>query len=391
MKVRPRLRVGVYALGNVHLGERVVSMVSGKPMSTTWKMPQAPPPLPSPVPSRRKRSLIATRQPEIQRGWQRYHASGISLLVHSSLFLLLAVLGTGSVSVDGTGTWTSVVMEMRASPENDTGIYVDNVGASALGNDESAAGGASSAGQSASLPGGEAAPIDVDSVLSKMEPGGGNGGIGDVGDAAGGLGLGSGGPKLGGSASGAQGKTSVFGIEGTGSHFVYVFDRSSSMNGYGGLPMIKAKNELIKSLHSLNRVNHFQLIFYNDEPMAYGQLAGTMQLFPADDENKQMAIGYVRRMSPDGGTQHLPALRMALSMGVDVVFFLTDADQPPLTQRDLTDLADRAARRSTVIHTIQFGAGGNQGSGAWIAELARSTGGKYRYIDVSTFASDSGN
>jgi hypothetical protein len=80
---------------------------------------------------------------------------------------------------------------------------------------------------------------------------------------------------------------------------------------------------------------------------------------------------------------------MALSMGPDVIFFLTDADQPALSQRNLDDLADRAQRLGAVIHTIQFGAGGNQGTGAWIAELARLTGGKYRYLDVTTFKADS--
>lgn len=355
-------------------------------MSTTWKIPQAPPPLPSPVASRRRAQLVAPKVPEFRRGWRHHQSTGISLLVHCVLFLFLAMLGTGSIGRSGVGVEQPIVVAMFASAESDQGIFVENVGATALGMNDSSGGEASAAAAADSaLPGSEAAPIDVASVLAGIDPNGSGSGVGDVGDAAGGLGLGDGGPALGGSAAVPKVKTSLFGIEGSGTRFVYVFDRSSSMNGYSGLPMANAKRELIKSLQSLGRAHQFQLIFYNEQPMAYGQLSGMMKMFNGTDENKQLAVGYVRRMIPDGGTEHLAALRMGLSMGPDVIFFLTDAAEPALSKRHLDDLIDRAERGGTVIHTIQFGAGGNQGTGAWIEELASSTGGKYRYVDVTTF------
>lgn len=357
-------------------------------MSTTWKMPQAPPPLPSPVASRRREQRGAPPEVAERRTWRNFQSSGISLAVHCTLFIFLALLGTGSVGTPTVGEQQPILVEMVAGGDSSEGIFVENVGATVLGSDASAGGEESAGGADAALPGIDSAPVDVDSVLAGIDPGGGGGGIGDVGEAAGGLGLGAGGPKLGGSSSIPKVKTSVFGIEGTGTRFVYVFDRSSSMNGYTGLPMANAKRELIKSLKSLGRLHQFQLIFYNEEPLAYGQLSGTAKMFPGTDENKQAAIGYVRRMTPDGGTEHLAALRMALAMDCDVIFFLTDADQPALSQRDLNDLADRADRGGVVIHTIQFGTGGNQGTGAWIAELAERTGGKYRYVDVTTFVPD---
>ncbi|MGN6134170.1 MAG: hypothetical protein ACTHOU_06685 [Aureliella sp.] len=355
-------------------------------MSTTWKIPQAPPPLPSPVASRRRLQRGTPPAPQFRRGWRQYQSSGVSLVVHCALFLFLAMLGTGSVGTTGQGVEQPILVAMVAGEESSQGIFVEAVGATALGNDASAGGGESAAaGGDSALPGADSAPIDVGSVLAGIEPGGGSG-VGDVGDAAGGLGLGDGGPALGGSSAVPKVKTSVFGIEGTGTRFVYVFDRSSSMNGYSGLPMANAKRELIKSLQSLGRAHQFQLIFYNEVPMAYGQLAGTMKMLNGTDDNKQRAIGYVRGMKPDGGTEHLAALRMGLAMGPDVIFFLTDADQPALSARNLDDLVDRAERIGAVIHTIQFGAGSNQGTGAWIAELAHGTGGKYRYVDVTTFS-----
>lgn len=357
-------------------------------MSTTWKMPQAPPPLPSPVASRRREQRGAPPEVAERRTWRNFQSSGISLAVHCALFLFLALLGSGSIGTPTVGVQQPVLVEMVAGGDSSEGIFVENVGATVLGSDASVGGDESAGGGEAALPGAESAPLDVGSVLAGIDPGEGGSGIGDVGEAAGGVGLGNGGPQLGGSASIPKVKTSVFGIEGVGTRFVYVFDRSSSMNGYTGLPMANAKSELIKSLRSLGRLHQFQLIFYNEEPLAYGQLSGALQMFPGTDENKKAAIGYVRRMTPDGGTEHLSALRMALSMNCDVIFFLTDADQPALSQRDLRDLAYRAERGGVVIHTIQFGAGSNQGTGAWIAQLAEMTGGKYRYVDVTTFVSE---
>jgi hypothetical protein len=98
---------------------------------------------------------------------------------------------------------------------------------------------------------------------------------------------------------------------------------------------------------------------------------------------KKAASDFVRDIQATGGTQHLRALRMALSLNPDVIFFLTDADKPVLRERDIDDLQNRASRSATAIHAIQFGEGSNQNSGNWIETLATGTSGKYRYINVN--------
>ena len=45
-----------------------------------------------------------------------------------------------------------------------------------------------------------------------------------------------------------SGETSVFGSRGIGTKFVYVFDRSNSMNDFEGRPLAGAKRELLASL-----------------------------------------------------------------------------------------------------------------------------------------------
>ncbi len=178
-------------------------------------------------------------------------------------------------------------------------------------------------------------------------------------------------------------KTNVFGIEGSGNSFVYVFDRSESMNGYEGAPLRMAKRELAQSLESLTSVNQFQLIFYNDTPSPYrGSLSRTRGLIFATDSEKQSASIFVKGIGGSGGTEHLPALRIGVNLGSDVIFFLTDAADPSLKQSEVDDLTERCLTRRTTIHSIEFGTGPSPGNDRWIEQLARRTGGKYRYLDV---------
>ncbi len=215
-------------------------------MSTTWKMPPAPPPLPSPVTSRR-RHLSEPQASDQEKGWQRHQPAIVSAAIHCCLFLMLGLIGTGSLGQKGTAVQAPVVMQVSMGDTEGQAFFVEDVGASALGSDNSSSGD-STLGESATdggpgLPGADAAPVELLSGMTAVGDGGG-GGSGDLNQAAGGFGLGSGGSKLGGSGAMPQARTSVFGIEGTGSRFVYIFDRSSSMNGYGGLPMANAKKRI---------------------------------------------------------------------------------------------------------------------------------------------------
>ncbi|MDZ4852763.1 MAG: hypothetical protein SGI77_26045 [Pirellulaceae bacterium] len=178
--------------------------------------------------------------------------------------------------------------------------------------------------------------------------------------------------------------TKVFGIEGSGSSFVYVFDRSESMNGYEGVPLRMAKRELSQSLASLTSVNQFQIIFYNDAPSPYrGSLSRTRGLIFATDTEKNSASIFVKGITGSGGTEHLPALQTGTNLGSDVIFFLTDAAEPSLSPSEVSSITERCISRRTTIHTIEFGMGRNTGSDRWIEQLAQRTGGKYRYVDVT--------
>ena len=68
-------------------------------------------------------------------------------------------------------------------------------------------------------------------------------------------------------------------------------------------------------------------------------------------------------------------------MRPDVIFFLTDADEPQLSRSDL----DRIGRLNygTVINAIEFGAGPKSGARISSKTLAAENAGQHGYVDVT--------
>lgn len=177
---------------------------------------------------------------------------------------------------------------------------------------------------------------------------------------------------------GHKATVSVFGIEGTGTRFVYVFDRSISM---AGPPLRAAKQQLIASLDSLDSVHQFQIIFFNHEPQAWDLTGGQGRIAFASDANKRQAEKFVQRVSATGGTFRRTALQLALRLGPDVIFFLTDTDDP-MAKSDLTEAIRRARRDTIAINTIEYGSGTASVGENFLTRLARETGGRYVYVDT---------
>lgn len=179
-----------------------------------------------------------------------------------------------------------------------------------------------------------------------------------------------------------RGSTRVFGLEGNGYKFVYVFDRSGSMGGAGRSALAAAKAELVASLASLEPNHQFQIVFYNDEPQLFRIDDREWRLVFATDVNKELARQFVQSVKADGSTEHERALTLALRLAPDVVFFLTDADQPMLTPTQLRRIAELNSGQC-VIHAIEFGLGPSLKSDNFLTQLAGQNGGNHTYIDVS--------
>jgi len=290
-----------------------------------------------------------------------------------------ALEATFDLSGGGGGEDGASSVELDAPP---TGGYFDDEP-----REQFAAEAASGTGPTGGAGGGDSlrqmlAQEPVTSLAGVLPAPGGGGGSGDGGS---GSAIASareamGGPRPAGRLRGGTALTGVFGLRGEGYKFVYVFDRSGSMDGHGGAPLMAAKNELIKSLADLGQEHQFQIIFYNEEPRIFDP-KGAGRLVFGTDQNKNLARRFVRSITASGATRHVEALEMALRLGPDVIFFLTDADEPQMTPRELAHIAQM--NRGTSINTIEFGSDGRRGDDNFLSRLARQNGGQHVYVDVT--------
>jgi len=165
----------------------------------------------------------------------------------------------------------------------------------------------------------------------------------------------------------------------SGRKFVFVLDRSASMDSTADQLMRLSTEELSKALAALNEAHDFQI-------MAYNQRTVTLtppDLLPASEEHKARAIPFLRNLPSVGGTNHLGALYHAISYRPDAILFFSDGGEPFLSKEALRQI--RSQTGGTIqIHCFEFGLGipeADQPSG-FMQALARQNRGTYLYIDV---------
>lgn len=194
-----------------------------------------------------------------------------------------------------------------------------------------------------------------------------------------GEGGGSGGGSGGGVGRGSGPGTAFFGARERAGSFAYVIDCSGSMATRGSLNV--AKRELLASLEQLPPDARFGVVFYNVRPIVFTDSAGRAGLMPATAASKERVRSRLTQIVADLGTNHMDALRAALALRPEVIFFLTDADL--MTRRDAEQIIAEAG--SIRIQAVEFASGPDAGVTIPLRTLAAATGGSYRYIDVTTF------
>jgi hypothetical protein len=307
---------------------------------------------------------------------RRLRAWAFSVLFHTGWISLLAVTVEQAPrgAADEPGRTAGIVLK-RSSAEGD--LYE---GEEDLAPSEPSSQPLPPADLIAALPS-ESAAAEIGADLPQLPvPGPGatqGGGQPDAGAFTGG-----GGGRTGSLGGGGQTQVSVFGVEGTGTKFVYVFDRSSSMEG---APLAAAKRQLIESLAALEEIHQFQIIFFNHETDAFTVPGSGRRIAYANDRNKQLAANFIGGISADGGTDRYTALRQAVALGPDVVFFLTDADDP-MAASELAQIERANRRNGAAICVIEFGRRSIPPQQNFLIDLARSSGGQYGYVNTLKLA-----
>jgi hypothetical protein len=193
-----------------------------------------------------------------------------------------------------------------------------------------------------------------------------------------------GGEGVGGGSAGGAGRsigpgTQFFGAREHAHSFTYVIDCSGSMATRNSLDV--AKREMMASINQLAPDAEFAVIFYNLQTRVLNDPQGRKGLMAATALNKARVQAQLEPVSPLGGTDHMLALRDALKLKSEVIFFLTDAEL--ISNSDIDEILPEVGQ--TRIQAIEFGFGMSLGQRTPLSRLATSTGGTYRYIDVSRF------
>jgi hypothetical protein len=199
-------------------------------------------------------------------------------------------------------------------------------------------------------------------------PGSGSGGGGGAGGGSGG-----------GAGRGIGPGTQFFGARDHAHSFAYVIDCSGSMATRNSLEI--AKREMLASISQLPPDAQFAVIFYNLQARMLTDPSGKKGLMAATAPNKARVPSQLATIAPDGGTDHMTALRAALTLKPEVIFFLTDADL--MSNNDVNEILAEVG--PTRIQAVEFGRGTELGQRTPLGRLATTTGGSYLYIDVSHF------
>lgn len=151
--------------------------------------------------------------------------------------------------------------------------------------------------------------------------------------------------------------------------YAFVVDASGSMQG---LRMKVVLQQLNQSINALEDDQSFFVVFFSDRafPMCWPQT--TTQLIQATAVNRNYVLNWANGVEPDGGTKPHRALRMALELRPEVVFFLTDGSIPDTTDR----LAKRYRASQTRINTICIGGNATR----LMQRIATESGGSYTGI-----------
>ncbi|HEV3344698.1 MAG TPA: hypothetical protein VG125_30255 [Pirellulales bacterium] len=335
-------------------------------------------------------AIVPAEQPVAVRRWRWEVATPawlMSLVVHALLVILLGYVA--SQRVHGTNAPLNAVLISSSSTAQDNEDYFDDertvqmAGGEPSNEPEGGAPGTSGDAAESSLAEIASGPPPVDAstalpsaALASVNPGE------PIAAAATGAGSLLNGPRRQGSVQGKFARTHVYGAAGEGNTFVYVFDRSSSMGTGGNSLLASAKHELLASLGDLGEENRFHIIFYNEKPTKMDLGRSFAGLVFADHRAKELARRFVEGIVAAGGTRHFEALMEALKLRADVVFFLTDADEPELSDSQLFRIRSMNGGHST-INTIEFGDRPQPRRDNFLARIARENGGQYVYIDVT--------
>ncbi len=182
-------------------------------------------------------------------------------------------------------------------------------------------------------------------------------------------------------------KSQFCGVDGGGSHFVYLVDSSGSMrDGFQS-----ARTELLASIDQLKPDQRFYVVFFDEEPdymrisdPRVDESASVM----ATAENKRRLRTWAMNVEMNKGKAPYEILPFALLLRPDVIFLLSDGEFPVkieeiLREKNRQENLFGESGPISIVHTIRYhGIEGDTGRKAeeTMIKIAKENGGQYRHV-----------
>ena len=147
------------------------------------------------------------------------------------------------------------------------------------------------------------------------------------------------------------GKANVWNLNAIGNHFAYVVDYSGSIVAVEG----DLRRELKRSVGALRPPQTFNVITFQGQAGAERERTVTESfeggLVATEPANKRRFFSWIDRRKPWGQTEPLNALRRALAMKPDAIFFFSDGF---FDESVVTEIAKASEGQKTAIHCLVF-------------------------------------
>lgn len=147
----------------------------------------------------------------------------------------------------------------------------------------------------------------------------------------------------------------------------YVVDRSGSMVD----ELDYVKEEVVRSINRLHRVQQFHIIFFSGGPPIE---APPRKFVHAIKDYKKQAFEFVSMIEAGGSTDPSKAISRSIRLGADLIYFLTDGEFSPEVVEQLRKWnKDQQVR----IYTIAFL---RRNGEDLLRRIARENGGEFRFV-----------
>ena len=189
--------------------------------------------------------------------------------------------------------------------------------------------------------------------------------------------------------------STFFQIKAHGRKFIYIVDRSASMNRQTTIRLDRegsrvdegtlfqiAKRELMRSIRSLEPGARFHVYFFADAKEMVE--LSTRALVWATEEKRRLCFEWIKRVGTGTGTDPLPAVRSAIALKPDAIYLLCDGRFEESIAKEIGFLGQSKGVKINTVALVD-----NSGE-KMLEQIAKQSQATYRFVEKDTSARTKG-